>query len=279
MVVQTFIKEQNISVLHSTPSYSESSYTGGCSLSNWTKSRSPRFLHFWLVGCYLLRGGAGLCRFTRRDWWGGLRCCCSITDRLLGFLLPLLHRGQVLLQQAAVCTVQTFATSSEATVNGAHCSYRLQRVGCPTAQEAVLLRCLLLSCRLEARVWEGGVCAGCNRRGSLTWCRRRGLSCGYSLRYVSQLLLHWLLPQLHRLELQGQGIINVNDMKSNTEKLHLIINEKWAVLSVVMINRQSLTSFQRNLTASSWTSLCNFSSSYCFWTLQIHHCTISYFKY
>lgn len=68
--------------------------------------------------CCLPHGGASLCHLAGWCRWGQLWRFCSIANCLL-CLLPLLYRGQILLQQAAVCTVCSIAAISEATTNGA----------------------------------------------------------------------------------------------------------------------------------------------------------------
>lgn len=66
--------------------------------------RSPfNFLLYW----WGFVGPAGRC------WWRELWCFCSITDWFLSLLLPLLHRGQVLPQQAAVCAVHSVSPSGK----------------------------------------------------------------------------------------------------------------------------------------------------------------------
>lgn len=159
----------------------------------------------WVVlSC--LRGRGGRCGFAGRRWWDGPCSFCSIADPLLRLLFPLLHRGEVLLQQAAVRAVRT----GEAAVKRAEGSHRLRRIRRPAAQETVLLRCLLITGWLEARVGERGVCGGwvrrarCDRRGGRTQSCSWDLSRGDGLTHARQLLLHRLLPMLHRLELQGE---------------------------------------------------------------------------
>lgn len=145
--------------------------------------------------------------FTRWHWSRHLWCFCSVTARLLGLLIPLLYRGEVLLQQTAVWTLYTIATVYNTATNRAHCSHRLQGVFCPAAPEAVLQHHLLTACRLEARVWEGDFwtvwvcCTWGDRVGSVTLLWRWNLDQSSRLSNMSQLLLHRLLPLLHGLEL------------------------------------------------------------------------------
>lgn len=134
----------------------------------------------WGGFCFPLCGevGSGGCP---AGWprTGRRRRFCVLAPLLLHLLLlPLLHRGQVLLQQAAVCAVHAGACRAQR-------SHRLQRVRRATAQEAVLLRRLLVDGRLEARVWEGHPCAGGvwafgSNGGSCTAeCRRCNLRSGW----------------------------------------------------------------------------------------------------